>query len=81
MRLLGLGLDVTGEELIVRNLLPNSIAEKAGFKVGQTVLAVGDDEVSKMRNFVDLLHEGGPKKQVTIRDDAVEQTIEVEFPY
>ena len=81
MRLLGLGLDVTGEELIVRNVLPNSIAEKAEFKIGQTILAVDDEKVATMRSFIDLLHEGGPKKQVTIRDDAGDRNIEVVFPH
>ena len=81
MRLLGLGLDVTGEELVVRNVLPNSIAEKAEFKVGQVVLAVGDEKVATMRSFIDLLHDGDHQKQITVRNEGEEQTIEVMFPY
>ena len=58
-----------------------SAAGKAGLKVGDVILRLGDDEVTDKKSFRDLLFERfpGDKVEFTILRDGEEQAIEIEL--
>ena len=70
-----------GGGVLVERVGEESPAEKAGMKVGDVILKIGEDEVTDKESFTAFVFELFPKDKVemTILRDGKEQTIEVEL--
>lgn len=56
----------TGNGFCLKGVIPNSPAEKAGFKAGDVIIRMNDTVINDLRSFSDLLKTLQPEKKVTI---------------
>lgn len=71
------------EGVLVRSVGENTPAEKAGFRAGDVILRVGDEEVTTPREVTDALRGQGPGElAITIMRDHQQQqlTVTIEEP-
>jgi C-terminal processing protease CtpA/Prc len=75
-RLLGIQL----EELKIVEVVEDGLGAKAGFKVGDVLMKVGDKAVTTRGEFTTELQAGDPSKKITVKRDDKEVEIPVTFP-
>ncbi|HEX4589824.1 MAG TPA: PDZ domain-containing protein [Gemmataceae bacterium] len=70
-----------GDGAVVRSVLKDSPADKAGLKAGDVVKSIGDDEIESAKAFRDKLamRSEGEKITLTIRRDGSERQITIEL--
>lgn len=77
---IGAWVDVTGEYLVIISPMPDSPAEKAGLKAGDTIVAVnGEDMTNVDGNLVlrRILGPAGTDVTLTVRREGLEETFDV----
>jgi uncharacterized protein (TIGR03067 family) len=62
-----LGIDDARKEIVIRDVLPNSPAQKAGCRKGDVMLAVESTAVASLRDAIDAVRRVEPGREVTFR--------------
>ncbi|MHC4403505.1 MAG: protein kinase domain-containing protein [Planctomycetota bacterium] len=66
--------------LVITEVLPETMAAKAGVEAGAVITAVDGQPVTTAREFIAALHVGGPAKALTLLVNGEEKSISLEFP-
>ena len=77
---LGVMIDNTDDgKVVVREVVPNSPAEKAGLKAGDMIMKVGKEEVKDANKCTEIIRgmKAGDKVSLEIKRDGKDQTIDV----
>ncbi|HEY4287403.1 MAG TPA: aspartyl protease family protein [Puia sp.] len=67
----GVSIALIGGKIIVTDVMPESPAEKAGFKEGDMILAVNGDTKQNLQVYQGLLRTIGPRVKVLVQRDGV----------
>ena len=79
-RFVGVGTKPVDGELVVNNVIPESLGESAGLQAGDIIVSVDRRAVHNVFEFIDAIHEGNGTKKITLRVDGEEKTVSVDFP-
>ena len=75
--MLGVGLD---EDMKIEEVMPDSVASKAGLKAGDRLLKVDGKDVKEREDLQSALAGGEAKKTVVIERDGKQVELTVEWP-
>lgn len=76
-RMLGIQL---GEGMTITEVYNDGVAAKAGLKIGDVLLKVGDKAVESRDELGAAMNEGSPKKKVTVEREGKTLELDVEWP-